>query len=70
MTELANRRGDDPAKYHIGIGQDQMARKSSLWTSSRLGANAAEVKSSQKKIVKNRYGQVPNQASTNQRQVL
>ncbi len=25
MTDLAESRGDDPAKYHIGIGQDQMA---------------------------------------------
>ena len=41
MTELAERRGDDPAKYHIGIGQDQMAINRVSEDIVTLGANAA-----------------------------
>ncbi|MBF8807809.1 MAG: hydroxymethylglutaryl-CoA synthase [Enterococcus lacertideformus] len=41
MTELAHRRGDDPAKYHIGIGQDQMAINRVSEDIVTLGANAA-----------------------------
>lgn len=41
MTELAKRRGDDPAKYHIGIGQDQMAVNRVSEDIVTLGANAA-----------------------------
>ncbi|MGM9903067.1 hydroxymethylglutaryl-CoA synthase [Enterococcus sp. 10A9_DIV0425] len=41
MTELAQRRGDDPAKYHIGIGQDQMAVSRVSEDIVTLGANAA-----------------------------
>lgn len=41
MTELANHRGDDPAKYHIGIGQDQMALNRISEDIITLGANAA-----------------------------
>ncbi|MGG5312393.1 hydroxymethylglutaryl-CoA synthase [Enterococcus sp. DIV2371] len=41
MAELANRRGDDPAKYHIGIGQDQMAVNQVFEDIVTLGANAA-----------------------------
>lgn len=41
MTELANRRGDDPAKYHIGIGQDQMTVNQVYEDIVTLGANAA-----------------------------
>lgn len=41
MTELAESRGDDPAKYHIGIGQDQMAVNRATEDIITLGANAA-----------------------------
>lgn len=41
MTELAESRGDDPAKYHIGIGQDQMAVNRANEDIITLGANAA-----------------------------
>lgn len=41
MTELAESRGDDPAKYHIGIGQDQMAVSRATEDIITLGANAA-----------------------------
>lgn len=41
MTELAESRGDDPAKYHIGIGQDQMAVNHATEDIITLGANAA-----------------------------
>ncbi|MGX7172781.1 hydroxymethylglutaryl-CoA synthase [Enterococcus ratti] len=41
MTELAKRRGADPAKYHIGIGQDQMAIHRVSEDIVTFGANAA-----------------------------
>ena len=41
MTELAESRGDDPAKYHIGIGQDQMEVNRATEDIITLGANAA-----------------------------
>jgi hydroxymethylglutaryl-CoA synthase len=41
MTELAEGRGDDPAKYHIGIGQDQMAVNPVSEDIITFGANAA-----------------------------
>lgn len=41
MTDLAERRGDDPEKYHIGIGQDEMSVNRVSEDIVTLGANAA-----------------------------
>lgn len=41
MTELAEGRGEDPAKFHIGIGQDEMAFNQASEDIITLGANAA-----------------------------
>ncbi|GMA54112.1 hydroxymethylglutaryl-CoA synthase [Alicyclobacillus contaminans] len=42
MTELANARGVDPAKFHIGIGQDQMAINPKTQDIVTFAANAAQ----------------------------
>lgn len=42
MTELANARGVDPAKFHIGIGQDQMAVNPKSQDIITFAANAAQ----------------------------
>src|SRR5699024_5189837 len=42
MNELAVARGDDPAKYTIGIGQDEMALAPITQDPVTLAANAAE----------------------------
>ncbi|MDR2976672.1 MAG: hydroxymethylglutaryl-CoA synthase [Streptococcaceae bacterium] len=41
MTDLAEARGVDPAKFHIGLGQDQMAVTTANEDIITLGANAA-----------------------------
>lgn len=42
MTDLANARGDDPAKYHIGIGQSEMAVVPLTQDVVTMAANAAD----------------------------
>lgn len=42
MTDLAEARGDDPAKYHIGIGQDKQAVIPPTQDVVTMAANAAE----------------------------
>ncbi|GEK28177.1 hydroxymethylglutaryl-CoA synthase [Furfurilactobacillus siliginis] len=42
MTDLANARGDDPAKYHIGIGQSEMAVVPPTQDVVTMAANATE----------------------------
>lgn len=42
MTELAHARGVDPAKFHIGIGQDQMAVSPKTQDIVTFAANAAQ----------------------------
>ncbi|GAB2025754.1 hydroxymethylglutaryl-CoA synthase [Lactovum odontotermitis] len=42
MTDLAEARGVDPAKFHIGLGQDQMAVTTASEDIITLAANAAE----------------------------